>query len=69
MANSIMADSHVGINVNEIYHLPRGRYKQTTNFSKNVNIWNHYEKCIQISTNMPDIDASIREINVKMSEI
>ena len=25
-------------------------------------IWNHYEKSIQISTNMPDIDFEICEI-------
>ena len=32
-------------------------------------IWNHREKCIQISTNMPGIGSLIREIDVKMSEI
>ena len=31
-------------------------------------IWNHHEKCIQISTNMPRIDSLIREIDVKISE-
>ena len=45
-------------------------------FKKNVKslefheqIWNHHEKCIQISTNMPDFGSLIREIDVKISEI
>ena len=44
-------------------------------FCKNVNIlefhghiWNHHEKCIQQSTNMPGIGLLIREIDIKMSE-
>ena len=53
-----------------------GRREQTTSFKKihesvtNVNIlqfgyfvWNHYEKCIQISTNMPGIGLEICEIS------
>ena len=32
-------------------------------------IWNHHEKCIQISTNMPGIGSLIRKIDVKISEI
>ena len=32
-------------------------------------IWNHHEKCIQKSTNMPGIGSLIREIDVKISEI
>ena len=47
-----------------------------THFVKNVNIlefhghvWNHHEKCIQQSTNMPGIGSLIREIDMKMSEI
>ena len=32
-------------------------------------IWNHHEKCIQISTNMPGIGSLIPEIDVKLSEI
>ena len=43
---------------------------------KNVNIvefhahiWNHREKYIQKSTNMPGIGSLIREIDVKKSEI
>ena len=32
-------------------------------------IWNHHEKCIQKSTNMPGIGSLIREIDVKMSEM
>ena len=28
------------------------------------NIWNHHEKCIQISTNTPSIGSLIREIDV-----
>ena len=32
-------------------------------------IWNHNEKCIQISTNMPGIGSLIREIAVEISEM
>ena len=32
-------------------------------------IWNHHEKCIQISTNMPGIGLLIREIHVNMAYI
>ena len=32
-------------------------------------IWNHYEKCIQNSTNKPGIGSLICEIAVKISEI
>ena len=32
-------------------------------------IWNHHEKCIQISTNMPGIGLVNPEIAVKMSEV
>ena len=42
---------------------------------KNVNIlefldhiWNHHDKYIQMSTNMPGIGSLIREIDVKMSK-
>ena len=31
-------------------------------------IWNHRDKCIQMSTNMSGIRSSIREIDVKISE-
>ena len=31
-------------------------------------IWNHHEKCIQISTNMPGIGSLIRKIHVKITE-
>ena len=31
-------------------------------------IWNHHEKCIQISTNMPGIGSANREVAVKMLE-
>ena len=44
-------------------------------FGKNVkilefrdHIWNHHEKYIEISTNMPGIGSVNREIAVKMSE-
>ena len=44
-------------------------------FVKNVeivefhdHIWNHHEKYIQISTNMPGIGSLIREIDVEISE-
>ena len=43
---------------------------------KNVNIlelhdhiWNHNEKCIEISTNMPGIGSLIREIDFNISEM
>ena len=61
--------------------LPCGRCEQMTgkkihNIFKNVNIlefhdhiWNHHEKCIQKSTNMPGINSLICEIDVKISEI
>ena len=32
-------------------------------------IWNHHDKCIQISTNMPGFGSLIGEIAIKMSEI
>ena len=32
-------------------------------------IWNHNEKCIQLSTNMPGIGSLIREIDVDISEM
>ena len=56
-------------------------HEQTTGLKylkifKNVNIlefhehiWNHHEKCIQISTNMPGIGSLIREIHINISEI
>ena len=31
--------------------------------------WNHHDKCIQKSTNMPGIGSLIREIEVTISEI
>ena len=30
--------------------------------------WNHHEKCIEISTNMPGIGSLIREIDFNISE-
>ena len=46
-----------------------------TNFVKNVNIvefhdhiWNHHEKYIEISTNMPGFGSLIREIAVKFQK-
>ena len=33
------------------------------------NIWNHHEKCIHMSTNMPGIGSLIREIAVEISEM
>ena len=32
-------------------------------------IWNHHEKCIKISTNMPGISSLISEIAVQISEM
>ena len=53
--------------------------RQVTNltiFVKNVkivechdHIWNHYEKCIQISTNMPGVGSVICEIGFEIEEI
>ena len=47
--------------------------QNVTNFVKNVNIleyhdhiWNHHEKYIQISINMPGIGSLIREIDVNI---
>ena len=49
--------------------------KKCTNLVKNVKIlefhdliWNHHEKCIQISTNMPGIGSLIRELDIKISK-
>ena len=49
--------------------------KKCQKIVKNVNIlefrnhiWNHHEKCIQISTNMPGIGSLIREIHIQISE-
>ena len=46
-----------------------------TNFAKNVkigefhgHIWNHHEKCIHLSTNMPGIGSLIREIDIKFQK-
>ena len=60
----------------KVLYFSRGRLnKQTTSWtfykssknSKFLNlvtiIWNHHEKCIQISTNMPDIGLEICEIS------
>ena len=51
----------------------RQQVKNLPHFVKNVNIlefgyyiWNPYEKCIKISTNMPGIGSSICEIDVKI---
>ena len=51
------------------------RQDQNVSFVKNVNIlefgyyiWNHYEKCIQKSPNMPGIGSLNREIDVNISE-
>ena len=54
----------------------RWQLKNVTNFVKNVkiveihdHIWNHYEKYIEISTNMPGVGSVIRELAVLISEI
>ena len=48
----------------------RRQVKNITNLVKNVkivefhyHIWNHHEKCIQISTNMPGLGLEICEIS------
>ena len=45
----------------------RRQFKNVTNFVKNVkivefhdHIWNHHEKCFQISTNMPSIGLFLK---------
>ena len=50
--------------------------QKLTKFTKSVKIvvfhdhfWNHNEKCIQISTNMPGISSLIHEIADKISEM
>ena len=54
----------------------RRQVKNVKNVVKNVNIvgfhdhiWNHHEKCIQISTNMPSIGFVIPEIVTAISRI
>ena len=54
----------------------RRQVKKLTKFARNIeivkshdHIWNHNEKCIQISTNMPGIGSLIREIDIEISEI
>ena len=54
----------------------RRQVKNVTNLFKNVkivefhdHIWNHCEKFIQKSTNMPGIGSLIREVDVNNSEI
>ena len=51
----------------------RRHVQHFTKIVKNVNIlefhyhiWNHHEKCIQTSTNMPGIGLIILEIDVEM---
>ena len=54
----------------------RRQFKNGQQIVKNVKIvesrdkiWNHHEKCIEISTNMPGIGSLILEIHVKITEI
>ena len=54
----------------------RRQLKNVSKFVKNIKIlefghyiWNHCEKCIQISTNMPGIGSLICEIYVKITQI
>ena len=61
------------INTYNAAGVSRRQHQNVTNFVKNVNIlefgsyiWNHYEKCIQKSPNMPGIGSLIREIDVKI---
>ena len=51
------------------------RFKKMHKIFKNVkilefnyHIWNHHEKCIQKSTNIPVIGSLFHEIDVKMRE-
>ena len=43
--------------------------KNVTILEFHDHIWNHHEKYIEISTNMPGIGSVNREITVKMSEM
>ena len=59
-----------------VYSECRRQVKKIKNVVKNVKImefhdyiWNHHEKCIQISTNMPGIGLVNREIAVTISEM
>ena len=67
---------HLVVNASHAAGECRRQVKIVTTFVKNVeivefhdHIWNHNEKCIQISTNMPAIGSLIREIAVTISEI
>ena len=43
--------------------------KNVKNVEFHDHIWNHHEKCIQMSTNMPGIGSLIRETAVYISDI
>ena len=64
------------INTNHAAGASRRQVQHFTKLSKNVNvlkfhdrIWNHYEKYIQMSPNMPGIGSLICEIDINNSEI
>ena len=59
------------INIHQVAGVSRRQINKNTKMFKNVNIiefsyfsWNHHEKCIEISTNMPSTGLVIREIDV-----
>ena len=70
---------HCDYGVRNAFHVAgesRRQLKNVINLVKNVkivefhdHIWNQHEKCIQISTNMPDIGSLIPEIHVKITKI
>ena len=73
-----MTGKHICSNLNAFHAAAEWRRQVTklTKFVKNVDIlqvhdhiWNHNEKYIQLSTNMPGIGSVIREIAVTISEM
>ena len=73
-AFTVYNNSSILLHKNEMAkYFPRGRREQTTiqNIRKSFTIlelysdynWSHRDKCIQISTNMPDIGLEICEIS------
>ena len=75
MCKEICAKPNCFVNAFRVAGECRRQVKNVTTFVINVkivefhdHIWNHYEKCIQISTNMPGIGSVNCEIAVKISE-
>ena len=67
---------HIDINAFHAAGECRRQVNRITYFVKNVkivefhdHIWNHHEKCIQISTNMPGIGSLICEIILEIKDL